>query len=683
VEIARVPGLTAFRARVAPFARSKEGLLVRRLLLVLGVYTVARLVFLIDHAELFRDAGAAALLGAFVRGVRFDLSAIAYSNLPFILLSLAPAALLARRGYQRLLLSLFVLVNGAMAIIMFGDIAYFPFTGTRVTLDVFAFSGEAATQAPQLLKNYAALASLTIGLIVALGVFFPRAPQGPASERSGGAGGALGAEQERAPRRRWITPLFAALVVVLTGIAARGGLQKKPLKPIHAFAQGEHTLGVLALNSAFTLIHSPTDRQLSPVKYFQDDREAEAVLAAPFGYTALATTGGLPQRQNVVLIVLESVGVEFWGARDRDVVLTPFLDSLAGHGVFYRNGFSNGRRSMDALPSILLGVPLLMGRSVAVSAYQGNEWHGLGDLLGANGYRSAFFHGAVKGTMFFDAIAGMAGIETFLPLESFPDSVRARDFDGHWGLYDEPAMQWAAEEMGRLQEPFFSVVFTISTHHPYQLPPAYEGVYPEHSGDLHASVRYLDHAVRRFFERAQGEPWYDNTLFILTGDHTAPDRSIRFDTDLGRFMVPTLLFHPKGRRALPPLDAARITQHVDLFPTILDYTGSTPGRIPLFGRSLFSGTPGEAILQSNDIFWLVRRDAVLQREPNGSERVFALEGERSGGRPPSARGAALAPELRRRLDAYVQHYANGMIRNTFFREPAPALSVPAAPPAVP
>ncbi len=645
--------------------RTKEGVLARRLLLVLGVYTLARVVFLIDHFDLFRDQGVGALFAAFLRGARFDLSAIAYSNVPFILLSLAPGTWLARRGYQRLLLTLFVVVNGAMAIIMFGDIAYFPFTGTRVTLDVFAFSGEAATQSPQLLKNYAGLASLTIGMIIALGVFFPRMPQAVTA------------------RARWTTPLLALGVIVLTGIGARGGLQKKPLKPIHAFAQGDHELGVLALNSAFTLIHSPTDRQLTPVTYFADDRDAEALLRAPFGFSAVAAARGLPQRQNVVLIVLESVGSEFWGARDRDVRLTPFLDSLAEQGVFYRNGFSNGRRSMDALPSILLGVPLLMGRSVAVSAYQGNEWHGLGDLLGRNGYRTAFFHGAVKGTMFFDAIAGMAGIESFLPLEAFPDSVRARDFDGHWGLYDEPAMQWAAEEMGRFQEPFFAVVFTISTHHPYQLPPAFEGAYPERSGDLHASVRYLDHAVRQFFERVKDEPWYSNTLFILTGDHTAPDRAVRFDTDLGRFMVPTLLFHPKGTGALPPLDATRITQHVDLFPTILDYTGSDPGRIPLFGRSLFADTPGEAILQSNDIFWLVRRDAVLQREPNGTERLFALEGERSGSTPPGARGAALAPELRRRLDAYVQHYANGMIRNTFFREPAPRLSAPAAPPAAP
>jgi phosphoglycerol transferase MdoB-like AlkP superfamily enzyme len=636
-------------------------MLARRLLLVLGVYAVIRVLFLLEHLEQFDGVRPGVIVGAFVQGARFDLSAIVYSNLPFILLSLAPGAVApgavhGRAWYQRLLLALFVAVNGALAMIMVADVAYYPFTGTRVTMDVFALAGDASAQAPQLLVNYAGFATLAVALTAALGVFYPRANPGAPS----------GAPAAARPWHRGALAAIAVLVVAV--VAARGGLQKKPLTPIHAFSSGEHEVGVLTLNTAFTLLRSPARRALEPVHFFADDRDAEAILRGPFGYAALAASHRLPQRQNVVLIVLESIGSEFWGVRDRDVQLTPFLDSLAQHGVFYRNTFSNGRRSMDALPSILLGVPLLMGQSVAVSSYQGNEWKGLGDFLGANGYRTSMFHAAVKGTMYFDAMAAMAGIESFYPLEAYPDSLRAREFDGNWGIFDEPSMQWAAAQIGTFQEPFFSLIFTISTHHPYRLPPQYEGVFPEGTMEVHSSVRYLDHAVRRFFESVRDEPWYDNTLFILTGDHTAPQRSTRFDTSIGRFMVPLLLFHP-GRK-LPPLDATRITQHVDLFPTILDYTGSRPGRVPLFGRSLFGGSPGEAVLQSNEVLWVVRKEAVLQREPNGRERLFALRGEATGEAPAGPAGEAVAPELRRRLDAYVQHYASSMIHNSFYTEPA-------------
>src|SRR5690606_1846761 len=145
--------------------------------------------------------------------------------------------------------------------------------------------------------------------------------------------------------------------------------------------------------------------------YFDDEREVERMLRAPYGYAERAGGGAPPEPQNVVLLILESFGTEFWGGEGREVDgLTPFLDSLSGHGTLLTNSFANGRRSMDALPSLLLGVPLYTGPSIAVSEYQGNQWRGLGHFLGEAGYHTSMFHGAPKGTMYFDAIAGMSGI---------------------------------------------------------------------------------------------------------------------------------------------------------------------------------------------------------------------------------------------------------------------------------
>src|SRR5690606_15566433 len=157
----------------------------------------------------------------------------------------------------------------------------------------------------------------------------------------------------------------------------------------------------------------------------------------------------------------------------------------------------NGRRSMDVLPSILLGVPLYKGQSIAVSQYQGNQWIGLGHLLGEAGYHTSFFHGAVKGTMYFDAIASLSGIEDFYPLERFPEATKEEAFDGHWGLYDEEALQFAVRHVGTFKEPWFATLFTISTHHPYRLPERYVDSLPKGSREIHQSVAYTDLAVRR------------------------------------------------------------------------------------------------------------------------------------------------------------------------------------------
>ena len=410
------------------FWRDPIGLLLARLGLAVAVYSAVRLTFFLDHRGVFAQATAAEVAGAFLHGLRFDLSAIAYTNIPFILLSLAPAAWLARRWYQRMLRGLFLAANGAATIVMMGDVGYYPFTGTRVTMDVFALTGEATAQADQLFVNFAGLTLLGLGFVAALVVFYPRA-----------------AEAGRVPMSRGRRVAISVAVICATALAARGGFQKKPLNPIHAFEGGRHEIGVLTLNSAFTLLQSPRDRALEPVAFFANAETVDSLLPLEYGFDGRDEAPAAPARpQNVVLLILESYATEFWGGEDRDhPELTPFLDSLRQHGAFFSQSFANGRRSMDALPSILLGMPLYRGQSIAVSRYQSNQWIGLGHFLGEAGYHTAFFHGAVKGTMYFDAIAALAGIEDFYPLERFPEEVQQEAFDGHWGLFDEEALQFA------------------------------------------------------------------------------------------------------------------------------------------------------------------------------------------------------------------------------------------------
>lgn len=629
--------------------RNPIGALLGRLALALAVYSAVRLAFLVDHFGIFANATAAEIAGAFVHGLRFDLSAIAYTNIPFILLSLAPAAVLALRWYRWMLHGLFVTVNGAAVIVMVGDVGYYPFTGTRVTMDVFALTNEATAQADQLFVNFAGHTMLGVVLLASLIAFYPRT-QAPAS-----------------PMPTWRCVVLSFAVLAGTALAARGGFQKKPLNPIHAFSAGTHEIGVLTLNSVFTLLQSPRGRALEPVEYFADEAQVDSILQPAYGYAETMGDGAPRRPQNVVLLILESYATEFWGGVDREEPgLTPFLDSLRQQGTFYTESFANGRRSMDALPSILLGVPLYRGQSIAVSRYQSNQWKGLGHFLRDAGYHTSFFHGAVKGTMYFDAIASLSGIEDFYPLERFPDEVQRDAFDGHWGLYDEEVLQYAARQVGTFREPWFATMFTISTHHPFKLPPKYEDSLPKGSREIHASVAYTDLAVRRFFEYARTQPWYENTLFVITGDHTPPTRSERYDTPLGRYMVPTLLYHPGG--ALPELDATRVVQHVDLFPTILDFAGLRPERVPRFGRSLFADVEGEAVLTTDETYWLVRNGSVLEHRPDGRERVLPYLRERTGVTDVQFT-AATQSETSRRLLAYVQHYTMSLINNSFYREP--------------
>ena len=323
-------------------------------------------------------------------------------------------------------------------------------------------------------------------------------------------------------------------------------------------------------------------------------------------------------------------------------------------------------RLLEALSSVLLGVPALMSNPLAKSSFQGNQWVGLGHLMEEAGYHTSFFHGARRGTMYFDVIARMAGMRDYHPLERYPAELRDEHFDGHWGLFDEPFLRYAVEEMSRHPRPFFSTVFTISTHNPFVVPDEWEAVLPEGEEEIHQSVRYVDRALQAFFAAARQEEWYDETLFILTGDHTPSTPGPEYDTLLGRYMVPLLLYHPG--RDLPEVDPLRITQQVDLLPTILDYAGIDPPRLPVFGRSIFSAAPGEAVLQNNGVQWLVRSGGVVQRDPSGTESFFRFE--RHHTRPEPVRlPREVEEELSRRLRAHLQHFNNSLLANSFYRLP--------------
>jgi len=662
-------------------------LILRQFLLLLAVYTFLRATFMVAHQELFRGQPIEGMVDAFLHGLRFDLAAIALSNIPFILLLMAPWSLTARKGFVRTLKGCFVGINTFLIMVMVADLEYFSFTGGRITLDLIHLSSEVGAQADQLLLNHLPLALLTAALGLFLFTTFPRL-QGPVRPGSGWLGGGLHR-----------LAILGAVVVV-----GRGGLQDKVLEPIHAFHSADQELGILTLNSAFTFIKSPLEPELEPLEFFASPAEVARVLRAPHGFhlpwgrrgRSAGAEGGSPggdgaptpttaterggagairtassetqpplPRPNVVVLILESFATEFWGAANGGVGYTPFLDSLVPEGLFFANNFANGRRSIEALPSVLLGVPALMSNPLAKSSYQGNEWVGLGHLLEEEGYHTSFFHGAVRGTMYFDVIARMAGMRDYYPLERYPRERQEADYDGHWGIYDGPFLDFALDQLNGHREPFFTTVFTISTHPPYTLPAEWEAVLPEGELEMHQNVLYVDRMLEEFFQSAREEPWFENTLFVITGDHTQSSRSLDYDTLLGRYMVPLLLYHPGLK--LPPVDPGRVTQQVDLLPTILDVVGvDSPGQLPLFGRSVFSPYPGEAVLRSNGSHWLVRKEGVLQRDPDGTERLFDFQRHETV--PVEVpEEPHLKEEMSRRLRAHLQHFTNSLISNSFYQ----------------
>jgi len=628
-------------------------LLLRRFALLMGTYTLLRLGFFCFNRGTFQDIEGADILLAFVRGLRFDISALLWLNLPLVLLSLlAPTD---RRSQQGLRV-LFVVLNVPGFLLNLIDWEYFKFIGRRSSNEWHTIGADIGRQAGQLVGHYWLLLLPLGALVYLLWRWCPMPnPRAPLRTRP----------------RTWqfwaVRGAEFVVVSLLVVLGLRGGWQLKPLRTGVAFEQQPAVLGHLALNSTFTVLKSFDSDQVERVHYFA----SEAALRPALGAAVLPQRASQPTPDNVVILLLESFGSEYTGIDNggKDGY-TPFFDSLATApgAVFLRENYANGRRSIEALPAVLSGLPSLMDEPFITSNFQTAELHGLGEILSRHGYTTAMYHGAANGTMGFDMFAGIAGMQHYYGLNEYPGGVNSPDYDGHWGIFDAPYLQYFNRQLTATKQPFLATLFTLSAHDPFTVPAPYQGKLPAGTQPIHPTIAYTDLALRRFFGAARREPWFARTLFVLTADHTSQSDNPAYHNAIGYFKTPLLLYRPG--RALPAADAHRITQQADVPASVLDALGLAQDQKQLlpFGSSVFaSNSPGRAIFRDGDSYFLVHSDFVTELTNKNEVRLYPYQTHFIPTQPVANPNPMLVKKYGDELRACVQFYTNGLIDNRLYK----------------
>jgi phosphoglycerol transferase MdoB-like AlkP superfamily enzyme len=365
----------------------------------------------------------------------------------------------------------------------------------------------------------------------------------------------------------------------------------------------------LVLNTPFSLIRTIGKNVFVIPNYMEATRLDEVY--SPVRQSVADSVAA--KKKNVVVMIVESFGSEYIGALNDYEGYTPFLDSLISKSLIWEHSFGNGRKSIDGMPSVLSSIPMFVEPFFLTPASVNNVG-GLARELVKDGYYSAFFHGAENGSMGFQAFSRATGFEDYFGRTEYNQDNRFQgdaDFDGMWAIWDEPFLQYMALTMNEFREPFVSAVFTASSHHPYKIPEAYQEIYPEEGLVMHKCVRYTDHALKRFFETASKQPWFKNTLFVMTADHTNLSEVPEYQTSLGGFRVPIVFFDPSGE--MPTGQRKGIAQQIDIMPTVLGYLGYTQPYVA-FGFDLFH-TPAEdtwAVNYLNGIYQYVKGDYLIQ-----------------------------------------------------------------------
>ncbi len=566
-------------------------LLLKRLLLVWGMFVAGRLYFYLHNLEYFTSAWPHEVIKSFFYGVHFDVSALIYFNLPLIILHLLPGNFATSRLNEKIMKYYFFVINGLLMFSNFMDAEYFRFTGKRTTSDIFSFIGMSEDiyyLIPRFVYDYWYIILIWLLIMFLVWSLYPEASR-------------VTSEKRTVTLKKIAAHTLMLLLALTFFISLARGYRLKPLRVISATNYVSAGNIPLILNTPFTIMKSFNKERIKVPEYFSME-EAE------YHFSPIHQLSGTNTRNklNVVLIIMESFSKEFSGYLTGTKGYMPFLDSLMQESLNFPNAFANGKKSLEALPAILSSIPALTETPFVSSPYSSNPVHSLSGQLSRHNYHSSFFHGGINGTMGFDNFSRLAGIDHYFGKTEFNDD---KYYDGNWGIYDEEFFQYFAGNLNTFPEPFFSCFFSLSSHHPYTIPEKHRGRFPKGEHQIHESIAYSDYSLKRFFETIRDDPWFENTLFIITADHTARSLSSYYQNRIGDYAIPILYYHP-GNPDLRRTDN-RLTQHIDIMPSVLDYIDIDDSFIS-FGRSVFSEQNDRFVINYlNKVFQYMEDDWVL------------------------------------------------------------------------
>lgn len=547
------------RQYVRPYRMNIYLALLFRIVVILFFFQQARVLFYILNKRLFPDTSVLDLLYLMKGGLVFDLTATLYVNSLYIILQILPFRFTTNNIYQNICRYLFFLTNGIAILINLADIAYYPFTLRRSTaLVVEEFSNE--TNMGGLLLQFMIdywflfiIAGMVLsGLVMSYSLVRVKT---------------INVQRKVVYYPLALVMAFISVVLFVGGV--RGGFSHstRPITISNASQYITHTgeEGIV-LNTPFSLIRTIGEESLPRVNYMSQSELQD--IYSPIH----PASDSIMNKRNVVVIIWESMAAEYVGGYNTDTNIegykgyTPFIDSLMQHSTYFTQSQATGRKSIDAMASIFASIPSLT-QPFILSTYSNNTLPSMPQTLKKEGYTTSFFHGAPNGSMGLLAFSKKLGIENYYGKTEYDKWKTANsDFDGIWGIWDDKFLEYFNYEISQMREPFFTSVFTLSSHHPFKVPSEYEGMFDEGTLPVHKPMGYTDMALKHFFERAKQEEWYDNTIFIITADHSSQSYYPYYQDIKNQFRVPIIIFDPQKDTEDKRQQTAAQT---DIYPTVM------------------------------------------------------------------------------------------------------------------
>ena len=574
-------------------------LLFKRLILVIILFQLSRLVFGFANPSTVSSD----YIAIFLAGMRYDITTICILNLPVLFMHVYPAKFSFTAGYQKIISILTISLNALALLFNYIDTGWFPFIQKRSTIDFFTLISTGDD-----LQNNIGIYLLDFWYLVlfwglslfALIYFENRFRKSVIASQN---------KNQFLPTHLRIG--IAVLLIIFGTIGFRGGMQLKPLS-IQAAAKMVPSNSIpLVLNTPYTLFKSRDDQLLKEPTFIPME-EAKKI----FNIHQQVSSDSTFNKKNVVLIIMESFSYEYISFYHPEKSITPFLDSLMKVSDTWPNCFANAKRSIEGIPAVLSSMPSLMDQSFINSAYNVSNINSLASILQPQGYTSAFFHGGNNGTMGFDNFTKLAGYSNYFGKKEYDGP--SEDYDGHWGIFDDRFFSFMIRKINGFTPPFHTAFFSISSHHPYTIPSDYKNKIPKGLTPAQQGMAYADASLGSFFDLAKKQKWYDETIFIITSDHSGPATTAYTSNRLGAYHIPLVFINPQSTNGKIHPETA---QQTDILPSalhLLNYAGNYSS----LGRNLFKNSEGWSINYSNQTWELITDTRILQFDGTNTTHYY-------------------------------------------------------------
>lgn len=637
--------------------KNKEVILWKLILIRLGIMllllSLSRWLLYLFNANYFEDLNFKELVKLYLIGFRFDIHTLIIFNIPFIIAYGIPLKIKYNRIYTKITDVIFIASNSIAIALNIIDVIYFRYLDKRMSSELFTFiKGSDENQGSLILSFISDFWFMFLIFFIFLFIIIILTTKTKLKE------------SYFIKNNIWYVnqSLFFIIILGLSILGIRGGFQLKPINLTTAtnYTSAQNT--PLILNTPFCICMSSTSSTLDKVEYFKDDEIASLYEPIHKNLNTNRFIKEKTQKSNIVLIILESFGQEMIGFYNKswDESLTPFLDSLLKESLTF-DGMANGRRSIEALPSIFCGLPSLMPTDYPSSRYAINRLEGFGNILKKNGYTTAFFHGGNNGTMSFNSTSKSSGFDKYYGRNEYNND---SDFDGSWGIYDDAFLQFTAQKLNEFPMPFAAVIFTLSSHHPYSLPDNYNPEDTIASTPFEATISYVDNALKDFFNTISKEKWIDNTIFIITADHVSPEHKFNnYKHTKGLHQVPIAFYAPK---IIESKQVNEIAQHLDIGVSLLSALNIND-TVFSFGRNLFDSIQKPSFISySNNIYNFSDGEYFLQSDGKEIKKIFDLKTDSNLKNNIYKSNLKEWKELDKQFKLRVQQYNNRMINNKLY-----------------